>query len=674
MPAPTPAPDRPGRRDDLDGLRGVAIALVVVFHLWVGRVSGGVDAFLVLTGFFAIGALWRGADQGAVAALRRIPRLVRRLLPSVVVVLVGTILISLVALPATVWRGVAAELVASIGFHQNWYLAAQGADYAAADAAVSPLQHLWSIAVQVQVVVAVALLTAGVIALARRLRIGPRRPLLAVLILATVVSFGYATLAPIPPDLRYYDTLARAWQPLVGGLLAIAPMPRLPRRLATPLAATALLALVGGGLVLDGARDYPGPLALVPVWATAALILTGGSAVAGLLAHRLPVALGRLAFGCYLWHWPLLIGWLAAGGRSGVGPVDGLAVIVVALALAVLTRRWVEQPRPLRRPLRWPVRRVLIGTLAVMVVVSGSVWQQVVTRSVQAAADELDPVAYPGAARLVEGREAPPAPVRPAVVAALDDVPVSERDGCIVDYQAVDAVRCSFGDPDGEVIVVAGSSHADHWLPALIPVLTERGYRVDTYLKMGCPLTTEPEPIREGDPYPECGAWSAQVLDLLAAEPPSAVITTVTRPRDDGPGDHVPTDYPAVWQRLTAAGSTVIGIRDTPWLYDDDGRPYRAPDCLATGRDPDSCGIPRAMVLDDVDPAEAARDALPAATRDRIALLDLSDAFCDGDICRAIEGNVVIYRDAHHLTATYVRTLVPVLDRRLGAATGWWDA
>lgn len=116
-----------------------------------------------------------------------------------------------------------------------------------------------------------------------------------------------------------------------------------------------------------------------------------------------------------------------------------------------------------------------------------------------------------------------------------------------------------------------------------------------------------------------------------------------------------------MWQQLTADGVGVLGIRDTPWLA------YRAIDCLADGGTATSCGIPRDEALDPVNPALASSFQLRG-----FSALDLSDAVCDDTMCRAEQGNVLIYRDEHHLTATYVRTLTTELGRQIGSATGWW--
>jgi hypothetical protein len=107
-------------------------------------------------------------------------------------------------------------------------------------------------------------------------------------------------------------------------------------------------------------------------------------------------------------------------------------------------------------------------------------------------------------------------------------------------------------------------------------------------------------------------------------------------------------------------------MRDTPWLVRN-GKPFRPADCLAKGGDAESCGIKRSAVLSDRNQTLDFVDQFPG-----LKVLDMSDAVCRDDVCRAVEGNVLVYHDAHHLSATYMRTMTPELGRQIAAATGWW--
>src|ERR1700751_3513646 len=150
-------------RSDLDGLRGIAIALVAMFHVWFGRVSGGVDVFLALSGFFFGGKILRAALNPAVSLspMAEVTRLVRRLVPALVVVLAACALLTILVQPQTRWETFADQSLASLGYYQNWELANTASDYLRAGEAVSPLQHIWSMSVQGQFYIAFLLAVAG---------------------------------------------------------------------------------------------------------------------------------------------------------------------------------------------------------------------------------------------------------------------------------------------------------------------------------------------------------------------------------------------------------------------------------------------------------------------------------------------------------------------------------
>src|SRR6201987_2336657 len=284
-------------RHDLDGLRGIAIALVAMFHVWLGRVSGGVDVFLALSGFFFGGKLLRAAlnPESSLSPVPEVIRLVRRLLPALVVVLAGGALLTILVQPETRWETFADQSLASLGYYQNWELATTASDYLRAGEAVSPLQHIWSMSVQGQFYIGFLLPVACCAYLLQALFRGPRAPhlrtmFLALLSVLTVASFVYAILAHQDNQATaYYDSFARAWEVLLGALVGAAvPYIRWPMWLRTAVATVALAAIVSCGALIDGVKEFPGPGALVPVGATMLMILAGAN-LQGRPGTRMPL-------------------------------------------------------------------------------------------------------------------------------------------------------------------------------------------------------------------------------------------------------------------------------------------------------------------------------------------------------------------------------------------------
>src|SRR4051795_12567682 len=202
-PAPTPRANIGTRksgfyRHDLDGLRGIAIVLVAMFHVWFGRVSGGVDVFLALSGFFFGGRLLRTAltPGASLWPMPEVVRLVRRLLPALVVVLAVSAVLTILIQPETRWETFADQSLASLAYFQNWELANTVSSYLRAGEAVSPLQHIWSMSVQGQFYLAfLAVVFLFTVLFGRRLRKHLRVVFVALLTALTIGSFAYAVYA-----------------------------------------------------------------------------------------------------------------------------------------------------------------------------------------------------------------------------------------------------------------------------------------------------------------------------------------------------------------------------------------------------------------------------------------------------------------------------------------------
>ncbi len=348
-------------RHDLDGLRGIAIALVAVFHVWFGRVSGGVDVFLALSGFFFGGRLLRTAltPGASLWPVPEVTRLVRRLLPALVVVLAASAVLTILIQPETRWETFADQSLASLGYFQNWELANTASDYLRAGEAVSPLQHIWSMSVQGQFYIAfLALIFSFAYVFRRGLGKYMRMSFVVLLSSLTIASFVYAIFAHNADQATaYYNSFARAWELLLGALLgAMVPYVRWPMWLRTTVAVVALAAILSCGALIDGVKEFPGPWALVPVGATMLFILSAANRQADpSTADRLPapnrllatapfVSLGAMAYSLYLWHWPLLIFWLSYTGRPRVNFLEGAIVLLFSGMLAWLTTRYVENP------------------------------------------------------------------------------------------------------------------------------------------------------------------------------------------------------------------------------------------------------------------------------------------------------------------------------------------
>lgn len=686
------APPAANHRADLDGLRGIAIGLVVIFHVFVGRVSGGVDVFLLLSGYFFLGSQLRYAvrPNASLNPWWPIWRVLRRLVPTLAVVLGVTMLGVWLLTPELFNTELTRQVTASLGYFLNWELISQEAEYAAASVDTSPLQHLWSMSVQGQfylLAIAFALILAWV---ARSRHWGAEdvnRVAGPILIAVTVLSFLWAArhgLVGTPGS--YYSIFSRTWELTLGAVLALYQHKlRLPK-IFSPIG---LVMIVITGIVIPHTFAFPGPAALLPIGGAVFIILAGADNTGGaILSSRPALWLGRNAYALYVWHWPLLIILTVLSGRETPSFLLGVVVVAVSLVLADLTNRYVEAPlrQRRRRPtssdkpveaalasLRTvPGRTRAIGGVAVAALVAALLAIQPGYAAVVANADDklLDPQRYPGVMAHF-GAEVPDVRVQPnpSVVASI--YPAPGDDACMVflpqpaDHFATetrDGDPCIYGDQNAEeVVVIAGGSHAEPWTETLDLLGKQHGFAVVPFLRQECPIVFGPN----YGVSPECEAWSAAAIERMVDLDPAAVVSTSTRPQDPmglGP-DIVPQGYDGFWAALDHAQIPFIGLRDNPWSFTRDFQPMDANYCLVDlGIDNwEDCSMNRTDVYAEVDPAQIALSRYELATS-----VDTSDWFCLAELCPPIIGNIPVYRDQNHISNAYARSTAPLLWDVLG--------
>lgn len=656
-------------RPDLDGLRAVAILLVVTYHVWFGRVSGGVDVFLMLSAFFLTrGFVRRMAGPTPVRPVRHLVGIFRRLLPAAAVTLTGVLALAWLAYPPTAWRAIWDQTWASLAYLQNWALAADAVDYYARTEIPSPLQHFWSMSVQGQAFV----LWVGLLALCqlivRRHGLSPDRVVAAVFGVVFAMSFLYSVVrTAAAQEMAYFDTGARLWEFAAGSLLVVAlPHVRVNAVARAVLGWAGLGGLLVLGAVLDVRGGFPGFLALWPVLCAAAIVVSGsgddgGRGPARVLSSRPLQAVGRDAYALYLVHWPILVTFQVVNDRVEVGLVGGAAIIALSLLLARAVTWAVDRPvRAWRRTDSSPLVPLAVVAVAVSVVALPlGAWQVstwVKDRAIEAQAVRDNPGAGvlrdPSLAEIPADAELLPVPT------LLDDEWTQLENPCAgrwsVDteilfgtcFETARTARAGF------TVAVIGDSHAQQITGALLPAAEENGWGVVSLIKGGCSMgLTEPGMDER------CDAWREEAIELVERVVPDAVMTVVTR-SDAGEDDEVLRPGIELFvDRMGDAGIPVLAVRDNPrFAFDMYG-------CVIAADDALDCATPRAASLADENPALVLE-------RPGVDLLDLTPWICPDDLCVGVIGNVAVYRDDNHLTRTYARTLAPSLAEQLPSRLG----
>jgi peptidoglycan/LPS O-acetylase OafA/YrhL len=662
-------------RPEIQALRAVAVAVVVVCHFWPDALPGGfigVDVFFVISGFLITSHLLREVDRTGTVSLPAFwARRARRILPAALLVLAFCAAGTAIYVPDVNWQQFFAEIRASAAYVQNWQLAHSAVDYFARGESPSPVQHFWSLSAEEQfyLVWPVLILIGATI---------HRHAIAVALAGVTAASFAYSILKTgADPAAAYFITPTRAWEFGAGGLLALfSPATATPAlRSAVSWAGLALIAYAS--IAFSAATEFPGYAALAPVLGSIAVIWAGvpERRWAPTRAYELrPVQyVGDVSYGIYLWHWPLLV--LAPYAFAGGVPRGSL--LAVTLVLSALTKRFVEDPvrgGPFLRRRRsgWTFAAAAVATgLVVAASAEGSAqFDRVVqkaelqTRAILAS----NPRCF-GAAAHDPAKPCSNPALRLKVVPSPAEAHLRRNFPCNLVETRGYLYVCSFGvKPEAVQATVAlvGDSHAAHWRAALDGVAKRRHWFGYSLSHTGCPLSTTVHNSLKGVERAQCLGWNRQVLAWLKRHP--EISTLIVSAIAGGERDHQ-TDaaggYLAAWNRLPPSIRQIVVIRDTPRVRG------ATDDCVtraisANRQAGPACRIPRGEAMAP-DPEVAAARRLRSRP---VQVVDMTRYICDPGWCEPVIGGVLVYKDQNHLTETYGKTLSPYLGRAIGAGSG----
>lgn len=650
-------------RADIEGLRGVAILLVVLFHCDMPGFLGGfvgVDVFFVLSGFLITGILVHEIQTtSGLNLVEFYARRARRLLPAFAVTLVATLLIgAFILTPQEL--DLAARAARSAALHMsNVFFDRNSGDYFSPNVQSNPLLHTWSLAVEEQFYLFWPLL---ILLSVRWWR--STNALFTLLAGLTLISLGIGIGFTLKGGtFAFYELPARAWEFGIGGLALFSS--RTNQRAFSPwgpaMGWLGFLAIIGTAYFLSvtSAAWFPGWVALIPTLGTAAVLVAGAEQPyrgIGVLLTSSPLQrLGTLSYSWYLWHWPFLV--FSAALLPSLSAPGKVGVASVSLAVAAASHHFIERPIRFHQSLlRRPALSVGLAAAIMVFSLGASLF------SIKFAEDMAN-----------EPR------MRAITAATQNTTKVLTEQSCYPSLGSPEVRRCDFGHETAKIhIVLFGDSHAMQWFNPLKQMAELNGWKLTTIVKPACPAfdirpsTFQAQDVSQLEQYnAACDQWRTYALNLIQTLHPTLVLLGNATSHLGQQYEHLfaTPSQPSldelrngVQHTLTSLkGRHVVIMRDSPHF------PYHVPTCVARSirrdRDPEaSCIADQSIVLNpDVYKSELAG----ARNLPYVHFIDMTDLFCQMGICKPVQGNTIAYKDFDHLTNDFTGRLLTGLTSAL---------
>lgn len=645
-------------RLEIEGLRAIAAMLVAIYHIWLNRVSGGVDVFFIVSGFLITTSLFSMYRKtNGIQVFEYLVKLMKRLVPSAWFIAMSTFVVSFVLVSPHTRPQFFNEFLASLFYFENWRLAFDAVDYLAQTNEASPYQHYWALGIQFQFyLIWLLLFKVAMIIKWSFKKVDFHKIIFTSLVAIVVVSFIYSVyLTNVNQPVAYYHTFTRVWEFGLGGILAMTiHRVTLPKVVAWLFGWIGLIGLLLCGIILQVSTIFPGYAALWPTMSAVLILLAGNTSTRfsayNILAAKPLVSFGKVSYAFYLWHWPILVIFLSYFDRGTVSIKAGLAIIALSVALAYFTIYVVETPI---RQIRSSTKQTALALLGAIVLVAGglTVYYQQVIPNQKIVTDYGE---HPGILAHQLGSDPyyyDEETVLPDLnLGRLDMAEVYEK-GCFQSDGKIDNLECAFGalEDYDYTIALVGGSHSAHWQPMLAQFGEENNVRIQTMLKGNCRFSTE-----DTTDYPECVEWFDIVTERLLEDPPDLIVTIGDV--SGGGWEVVPDGFIEAWKIYEEANIPLFLIRDTPRY------PDLIPKCVreSDGDGIEECKVPRDEII--LEPSALEKSSyLPEGAH----TIDVTDYFCDEDYCYPVIGNVVMFFDDNHITATLSRTFAPIFKEPL---------
>lgn len=628
-------------RTEIEGLRFIAALLVAIYHIWLGRVSGGVDVFFIISGYLITASIISKINkQGYLSFSKYFGGLLKRLLPNVLVILTVVAIATFWIIPSSIHGKTIKELIASLFYYQNLQLGFSHTDYLNSEQAKTPLEHFWAMSIQGQFYVIWFILFSFIVLLWKKLKtIHIHTTINIILIILFLGSLTFSIFqTSTNQQFAYFNPVARVWQFALGGLVYLNLFKiKIPVMFSNILGWIGLVGLILTGIIFDVSTMFPGYVALWPMTCAILILLSGNDpshfGVEALLSRPILMKLGGISFGIYLWHW-VLLSFYKYTIDTHISTLIGIGIILLSIALSAITTNLVE--KPIRGSFGKPVRMRLGVFFAVVLCLMGTLGLNYKLNDSTHLKDLPPNHAFPGATAKADYQNKKN--ILPRIKYITNDKSDAYDDGGMI-YQGAKVKPLTYGQKDAYQyhILLVGGSHSSHWLGALQQIAEKEKIKITHLCKANARFT-----MGEQDALSQ--KWMENTKDYIKKHKDDYDLVFTTADVGNDEETDVPQGFIDAFRYLESLDLPVFAVRDTPRLDVNAIEAYEKNKNVT------------------IDVSKQLPDKNFQPMEDTGAkVYDYNNYIAPNHTFKPVRGNIFVFFDSSHMTNTFSRTLGPVI-------------
>ncbi|UTH12354.1 acyltransferase family protein [Macrococcoides canis] len=637
-------------RPEIEGLRIVAALLVAIYHIWLNRVSGGVDVFFVISGYLiTTSIISKIKKDGYLSPIKYFGGLLKRLLPGALTVIGASSLLSIFLLPSSILLKYIKETIASLLYYQNLQLAFSKTDYLDKEQMKTPLEHFWAMSIQGQFYIIWFILFVFIVYLLNKYEwINPVKLITFIFTVILIISLVFSIYQTATnQQFAYFNPLARVWQFALGGLMCLhLNKIKITPKISDILGWFGLIGLIITGILFDVGNAFPGIASLWPMFCAILILLSGNVpskyGVERILSSKPFVFLGGISFGIYLWHW-VILSFYKYKVTSSINFIDGVAIILLSIGLSVFMTYYIE--KPIRTKVAEPKRKIknlyrLNVALLIILVMSFSVnWYQdnKINKMVLTGDTKSLNKMFPGALSIGHDYKLRPPLISESNIAM--DKSDAYEDGIMVPENSEVLIKEYGNIKDYERnILLVGGSHSSQWLGALQEIAKDEKIKITHIGKPGARFSLEYQ-------KPYINDWMKNVNEYIHENNQEIdMIFTQANVSEEGYSS-MPVGFKEQFKYLEQYNIKIFAVKDNPRL--------------GFGTNPIE------MYERDKNWTKDVTDLNIKDWKDEslknVVYYDYNDFIVPNNTFTPIIGNIFVYFDSEHISDSYMRTLAPII-------------